>query len=228
MTHFAMPLILFDLDGTLVDSAPDLCASLNRIRQEEHLDPLPFPLLRQYAGSGARGLLKIGFDLTPEDSAFAELKDRFLNDYQKHCAEKVICFEGVMALLDQIEALGWQWGIVTNKFSCFTLPIVEKLGLAKRAAVIVSGDETGKLKPNPDNMLAALKRAGAKAHETPYVGDDIRDSKAASALGMPFAAAAWGYLREDFPIGEWHTDLIAQHPQEIFAWLQTLDSKRKL
>ena len=228
MTRLTMPLILFDLDGTLVDSAPDLCASLNRIRQEEHLDALPYATLRQYAGSGAKGLLKIGFNLTPDDPAFPQLKDRFLSDYQKHCTEKVICFNGVMELLDTIEASGWQWGIVTNKFSCFTLPIVEKLGLAKRAAVIVSGDETGKLKPNPDNMLVALKRAEAQAHETPYVGDDIRDSKVASVLGMPFAAAAWGYLREDFPIGEWHTDLIAQHPQEILGWLQTLKTKRQL
>lgn len=223
-----MALILFDLDGTLVDSAPDLCSSLNRIRQEEHLDPLPYDLLRPYAGSGAKGLLKVGFNLTPEDSAFLELKERFLTDYQSHCAEKVICFNGVMELLNEIEARGWQWGIVTNKFSCFTLPIVEKLGLTKRAAVIVSGDETGKLKPNPDNILVALKQNGAKAVETPYVGDDIRDSKAAAALGMPFAAAAWGYLREDFPIGQWHTDCIAQQPQEILIWLQTLESKYQL
>ena len=223
-----MPLVLFDLDGTLVDSAPDLCASLNRIRRSENLAPLPYNVLREYAGSGARGLLKIGFDITDQDPRFPELKERFLSDYQNHCAEKVCCFDGIEQTLEEIEQAGWQWGVVTNKFSNFTIPIMKKLGLYDRACVIISGDETGKLKPNPDNILVALKQNGAKAVETPYVGDDIRDSKAAAALGMPFAAAAWGYLREDFPIGQWHTDCIAQQPQEILIWLQTLESKHQL
>lgn len=222
-----MPLILFDLDGTLVDSAPDLCASLNRIRLSEGFDPLPFDVLRQYAGSGARGLLKIGFDLTPEDKRFPELKEHFLSDYQKHCAEKVSCFDGVPELLDNIEKAGWQWGVVTNKFACFTDPIMEKLGLYDRAAVIISGDETGKLKPNPDNMLIALERTGALAADTPYVGDDIRDAKVALTLGMPFAAAAWGYLRQDFPIAQWHADLIAQHPSDLLGWLETVQRNQR-
>lgn len=217
-----MPLILFDLDGTLVDSAPDLCASLNRIRQAEGLHPLPFDVLREYAGSGAKGLLKIGFNITPEDERFPELKERFLSDYQNHCSEKVTCFDGVYELLRNLEKANWQWGVVTNKFACFTDPIMKKLGLYERAAVIVSGDETGKLKPNPDNMLVALERTGVSPIDTPYVGDDIRDSKVARSLGMPFAAAAWGYLRQDFPIDGWQADIIAQHPRDLFNWLQTL------
>lgn len=222
-----MPLILFDLDGTLVDSAPDLCASLNRIRQEEGLEPLSFTLLREYAGSGARGLLKIGFDITESHPRFAELKDRFLTDYQAHCAEKVCCFNGVLEMLDAIEALGWHWGVVTNKFACFTDPIMKKLGLYNRAAVIVSGDATGKLKPNPDNMLIALQKSGAKSAETPYVGDDIRDSQVAQALQMPFAAASWGYLRRDFPINEWRADIIARSPTEIIGWLKGFQSENR-
>ena len=168
-----MPLILFDLDGTLVDSAPDLCASLNRIRRSEGLDDLPFDVLREYAGAGARGLLKIGFDLTPDS---------------------------LRKLLSALEQKGWEWGIVTNKFRCFTIPILQKLELLDRASVVVCGDETGKLKPNPDNLIAALEKARARAALTPYVGDDIRDSQAAAKLGMPFAAALWGYLRTDFPV----------------------------
>lgn len=220
-----MPLVLFDLDGTLVDSAPDLCASLNRIRRSENLAPLPYNVLREYAGSGARGLLKIGFDITDQDPRFPELKERFLSDYQNHCAEKVCCFDGIEQTLEEIEQAGWQWGVVTNKFSNFTIPIMKKLGLHDRACVIISGDETGKLKPHPDNMLVALNKMRALPQETPYVGDDIRDSKVAQTLGMPFAAATWGYLRQDFPIDEWHTHLVAHHPQELIGWLKVLPAK---
>lgn len=220
-----MPLVLFDLDGTLVDSAPDLCASLNRIRRSENLAPLPYNVLREYAGSGARGLLKIGFDITDQDPRFPELKERFLSDYQNHCAEKVCCFDGIEQTLEEIEQAGWQWGVVTNKFSNFTVPIMKKLGLYDRACVIISGDETGKLKPHPDNMLVALNKMRALPQETPYVGDDIRDSKVAQTLGMPFAAATWGYLRQDFPIDEWHTHLVAHHPQELIGWLKVLPVK---
>lgn len=220
-----MPLVLFDLDGTLVDSAHDLCASLNRIRRSENLAPLPYNVLREYAGSGARGLLKIGFDITDQDPRFPELKERFLSDYQNHCAEKVCCFDGIEQTLEEIEQAGWQWGVVTNKFSNFTVPIMKKLGLYDRACVIISGDETGKLKPHPDNMLVALNKMRALPQETPYVGDDIRDSKVAQTLGMPFAAATWGYLRQDFPIDEWHTHLVAHHPQELIGWLKVLPAK---
>lgn len=220
-----MPLVLFDLDGTLVDSAPDLCASLNRIRRSENLAPLPYNVLREYAGSGARGLLKIGFDITDQDPRFPKLKERFLSDYQNHCAEKVCCFDGIEQTLEEIEQAGWQWGVVTNKFSNFTVPIMKKLGLYDRACVIISGDETGKLKPHPDNMLVALNKMRALPQETPYVGDDIRDSKVAQTLGMPFAAATWGYLRQDFPIDEWHTHLVAHHPQELIGWLKVLPAK---
>lgn len=220
-----MPLVLFDLDGTLVDSAPDLCASLNRIRRSENLPSLPYNVLREYAGSGARGLLKIGFDITDQDPRFPELKERFLSDYQNHCAEKVCCFDGIEQTLEEIEQAGWQWGVVTNKFSNFTIPIMKKLGLYDRACVIISGDETGKLKPHPDNMLVALNKMRALPQETPYVGDDIRDSKVAQTLGMPFAAATWGYLRQDFPIDEWHTHLVAHHPQELIGWLKVLPAK---
>ena len=220
-----MPLVLFDLDGTLVDSAPDLCASLNRIRRSENLAPLPYNVLREYAGSGARGLLKIGFDITDQDPRFPELKERFLSDYQNHCAEKVCCFDGIEQTLEEIENAGWQWGVVTNKFSNFTIPIMKKLGLYERACVIISGDETGKLKPHPDNMLVALNKMRTLPQETPYVGDDIRDSKVAQTLGMPFAAATWGYLRQDFPIDEWHTHLVAHHPQELIGWLKVLPAK---
>ena len=220
-----MPLVLFDLDGTLVDSAPDLCASLNRIRRSENLAPLPYNVLREYAGSGARGLLKIGFDITDQDPRFPELKERFLSDYQNHCAEKVCCFDGIEQTLEEIEQAGWQWGVVTNKFSNFTVPIMKKLGLYDRACVIISGDETGKLQPHPDNMLVALNKMRALPQATPYVGDDIRDSKVAQTLGMPFAAATWGYLRQDFPIDEWHTHLVAHHPQELIGWLKVLPAK---
>lgn len=212
------PLILFDLDGTLVDSAPDLACSLNRLRQEKGLPPLDYATIRPHAGMGARGMLKLGFGLTPEDPDFAEMRERFFDDYATHCSERVVMFDGIGLLLTQIESAGWKWGIVTNKHSRFTYPVLEKLQLAGRAAVVACGDTTGKLKPNPDNLLYALNACSQPASEALYVGDDLRDCQAARACDLPFVAASWGYLGAHADIESWHADFIAADPQKAFAW----------
>lgn len=213
------PLILFDLDGTLVDSAPGLVDAINRLRQKRNLPALPYNLVRPYAGMGARGLLKIGLDMQDTDPLFEDTKKEFLDDYEAHCTENIEMFSGIDELLSQIEQRGWQWGIVTNKFECFAKPILEKLGLLERATVLVCGDATMKLKPHPDNLILALQKTSREATECVYVGDDIRDAQAAGKLPMPFAAASWGYLGQVQDIGEWSAQYVAMDPMDLLEWL---------
>ncbi len=214
------PFILFDLDGTLIDSAPDLVASLNRLRTNAGLEAMPFSQLRAHAGRGARGLLEVGLSVTPDDAIYEQLKTEFLDDYTKHCCDHVIAFEGIGLLLSAIEKLGWDWGIVTNKNSAFTDPIVNHLKWNERAKIIVSGDATGKLKPNPDNLFWALEKSGHQAAQTVYIGDDLRDCQAAHAAKLPFVAASWGYLGKSRDINQWQADFIAQNPEELLIWLK--------
>lgn len=214
------PFVLFDLDGTLIDSAPDLVASLNRLRTHAGLEELPFSKLRQHAGRGARGLLEVGLSVTPDDVLYEQLKTEFLDDYSKHCCEHVIAFDGIGLLLNSIEKQGWDWGIVTNKNSVFTNPIVEHLQWTQRAKIIISGDATGKLKPQPDNILFALEKSGHEAAETVYIGDDLRDCLAAHAAKIPFIAASWGYLGKNRDIAQWQADFIAQNTDKLLIWLK--------
>lgn len=220
-----MPLMLFDLDGTLVDSAPDLVASMNRLRHSMALEELPYETLREYAGAGARGLLWASFGLKPEDETFEKLKAEFLANYQAHCCDHVTIFDGITSLLDTLEARGWQWGIVTNKFASFTEPLVKKAGFAQRAAAVISGDATAHLKPHPDNLFVALEKIGATAETCIYVGDDIRDAKAARAAGMDFIAVDWGYIRHDTPIQTWGANYIAHQPDDIIQLLPQLEGR---
>ena len=216
------PLILFDLDGTLIDSAPQLAASINRLRQRRSLEPLPYHLLRQHAGMGAKGLLKIALNMSENDPLFVQTKEEFLSDYQEHCTENIKLFSGVEYLLNSIENNEWDWGIVTNKFECFTLPILRELNLLERASVVVCGDATMKLKPNPDNLLLALQKASRKAQECIYVGDDIRDAQAASKIPIDFAAASWGYLGLVPNLGQWSAQYVASSPEDLTEWLNSI------
>lgn len=213
------PLILFDLDGTLVDSAPELVASINRLREKRSLTPLPYCQLRPHAGMGAKGLLKAGLDMNEDDPLFAQTKEEFLGDYQTHCADNIVMFDGIPELLFQIERQGWKWGVVTNKFECFALPILEKLNLLTRASVVVCGDATMKLKPHPDNLILALQKTAREASECVYVGDDIRDAQAAAKIPMAFVAASWGYLGKVQNIGQWSANHVASDPLDLMEWL---------
>ena len=216
----AARLVLFDLDGTLVDSAPDLAAAANAMRTARGLAPLPLALLRPMVGTGARGMVGIALGVRPEEEAFGELRDEFLRRYAAMLLERTAVFEAVEPVLDRLDAEGWCWGIVTNKAERFTRPLVEGLGLHARAAVIISGDTTPHSKPHPAPLLEAARRAGFEAAACVYIGDDLRDVQAGHAAGMLTLAAAWGYLGDGAPIGAWGAHAVLAEPADLLQWLQ--------
>ncbi len=211
--------VLFDLDGTLADTAADLGAILNRLRLEEGLEPLPAGTIRPHVSHGVRGLLRIGFALAPGDAPYAELNRRFLERYGQALCVGTTLFDGMAGLLDRLEGGGVKWGVVTNKTARFTLPLLEALGLARRSACIVSGDSAPRPKPAPDPLLLASAIVGAEPERCLYVGDDLRDVQAGRAAGMGTAVAAWGYLGDARPLEEWGADTIIQSPAEVLGLL---------
>lgn len=212
--------ILFDLDGTLADTAADLGAVLNRLRSEAGQAPLPAATIRPHVSKGVRGLLGIGFALAPGDDGYAELHQRFLAYYGDSLCVATTLFEGVLGLLASLEAEGIKWGVVTNKTSRYTLPVMAALGLGRRAACIVSGDSSPRPKPAADPLLLASTLAGALPARCLYVGDDLRDMQAARAAGMGAIAAAWGYLGDGLPLDAWGADAIIQSPGELTGLLR--------
>ena len=212
--------ILFDLDGTLADTAADLGAVLNRLRSEAGQAPLPAATIRPHVSKGVRGLLGIGFALAPGDDGYAELHQRFLAYYGDSLCVATTLFEGVLGLLASLEAEGIKWGVVTNKTSRYTLPVMAALGLGRRAACIVSGDSAPRPKPAADPLLLASTLAGALPARCLYVGDDLRDMQAARAAGMGAIAAAWGYLGDGLPLDAWGADAIIQSPGELTGLLR--------
>lgn len=207
--------IFFDLDGTLADTAPDLGAALNHVRREEGLAPVPIPELRPVVSQGVRGLLRVGFGLQPEDSAYPALQERVLAYYEKGICLETTLFPGIAALLDTLESGGIAWGIVTNKRARYTAPLVRALRLEERAAAVVSGDTAGRPKPAPEPMLHACNAAGVAPANCWYVGDDLRDIQAAHAANMPAIAAVWGYLGDGLPPEQWQADALAHSPADI-------------
>lgn len=221
MTEYSpIRFILFDLDGTLFDSAPDLVGAANRLRTRRGLLALPFKEVRSHAGRGARGLIEVTLGLSPEDECYANIQKEFLDDYQTHCCQDSHLFAEVQTMFDELKKRNIPWGIVTNKHARFTLPIAQATGMAQEARVIVCGDATGKLKPAPDNLLLALEKTGFKASETLYVGDDFRDAQAARNAGMRFAAAAYGYLGLVNDVSSWQADCVLETPLQIIEEIQ--------
>ena len=212
--------VLFDLDGTLADTAADLGAVLNRLRSEAGQAPLPAATIRPHVSKGVRGLLGIGFALEPGDDGYAELHQRFLAYYGDSLCVATTLFEGVPGLLASLEAEGIKWGVVTNKTSRYTLPVMATLGLGRRAACIVSGDSSPRPKPAADPLLLACTLAGALPARCLYVGDDLRDMQAARAAGMGAIAAAWGYLGDGLPLDAWGADAIIQSPGDLTGLLR--------
>jgi N-acetyl-D-muramate 6-phosphate phosphatase len=212
--------ILFDLDGTLVDTAPDLGYALN-LQLAKHGKPqLPDMVIRPVASHGSRGLLGLGFGVTPEDAEFAALREEYLDLYDQVFTRSPRLFAGMEQVLEQLEAKGFKWGIVTNKPARFTRPLMKRLGLDDRAACIVSGDDASKPKPSPETLLLACKQAQVKPSQCIYVGDAERDIEAGKAAGMKTAVALFGYIAaSDKPL-EWGADKLIATPQEI---LQLID-----
>ncbi len=211
--------VLFDLDGTLIDSAPDLAGAANALRAERGLDPLPLEILRPWVGAGARGMLAAGLDLHPHHSDFEPLKNRFLALYEDRLLHATEAFLGVPELLDALTHRGLRWGIVTNKAERFTLPIHQGLHLLQGAAVVVGGDTTPHAKPHPAPLLAACERMGLSSDDCIYVGDDLRDIQAARAAGMGSVAVRWGYLGVHADINTWGADHVIEEPTALLALL---------
>ncbi|SFF34371.1 phosphoglycolate phosphatase [Fontimonas thermophila] len=210
-----MRALLFDLDGTLVDTAPDLGAAANHVRSCIGLPPLPIEAYRPVASAGARGLLARALAITPEHPEFDARRECFLTYYRAHIAEHSRPFDGIPTLLERCRVEGLRWGVVTNKPGWLTRPLLEALGLAAFAACIVSADEVSCPKPAPDSLLRACTLLDLSPRDCVYVGDDRRDIIAGVAAGMPTVAAAWGYLGENAPIETWGADLVAQSPHAL-------------
>ena len=211
--------VLFDLDGTLVDTAPDLGHALNLQRARHGLPPLDDAAIRPQASHGARGLLGLGFGLHPDDPAFARMREEFLQLYADNLFHHSRPFDGIVDLLVELEARGYAWGVVTNKPARFTEPLMSILELAERARCIVSGDTCPHPKPHPAPMLAAAELCGARPDECLYLGDAERDVEAARAAGMPALVAAWGYIDADDRPHEWGAHGHILHPLDTLAYL---------
>jgi N-acetyl-D-muramate 6-phosphate phosphatase len=212
--------VLFDLDGTLIDSAPDLAAAANHLRTVRGIEPLPMAALRPMVGSGARGMVGLAFGVKPGDDQFDALRTEFLDRYAAHSLVHTAVFEHMVPVLAALDARQVRWGIVTNKAERYTQPIVAGLGLAQRAAVVISGDTTPHSKPHPAPLIEAAERMRINPRHCVYVGDDMRDIRAGKAAGMAALAAAWGYLGDGLPIDAWEADHILQRPSDLLHWLQ--------
>ena len=210
--------VLFDLDGTLVDTAPDLGHAANLVRADLGLRPLPLADYRPVASAGARGLLGVALGITPEHVDYAARTQRFLALYREHIVRHSALFDGMEELLATIAARGLRWGIVTNKPAWLTGPIVD--GLALRVDCAVSADQVARAKPAPDALLHACALIDITPDDCWYVGDDLRDIVAGRAAGMLTVAADWGYLGDDAVIADWGADAIAATPRELASWLR--------
>lgn len=213
-------LVLFDLDGTLADTAPDLAAAVNRMLVSRGRAALPLASLRPLVSQGARGMIGRGFGKAPGDDGFEELRQEFFTEYESALCEGSALFPGMDAVLQSLEAAGMRWGVVTNKIARFTDPLVHALGLAQRAACVVSGDTTPHAKPHPAPLLHALRAASCSAAEAIYVGDDLRDVQAARAADMRAVVAAYGYLGEGEPPRAWGADAVIDDPRELLQWVR--------
>lgn len=211
--------VLFDLDGTLADTAPDIAAALNTLRAEQGQAPLPYTVIRPVVSHGTTALVQLGCGIEPSDAAFEALRGRFLELYGAGLAEHTRLFPGMPELLARLEAQGLNWGIVTNKPSFLTDPLVKQLGLEARAACVVSGDTTKARKPDPAPMLHACALAGSSAAECLYVGDAQRDIEAGRNAGMGTLVALYGYISEQDTPQDWGASGMVEEPDAIWAWI---------
>lgn len=211
--------VFFDLDGTFADTAPDLGAALNHVRGLHDLPPLPLETIRPQASHGARGLLGLGFGISPEDARFTPLREAFLDYYAAHICDHTRLFPGMAQLVESIERKGLPWGIVTNKPHRFTLPLMQALGYAEQAACLVSGDTCAYAKPHPLPLLHAAQLASTEPAHSLFLGDDLRDVQAGRAAGMQTAIARYGYIDPHANLANWQADTIIDNPAELIARL---------
>ncbi len=207
--------VLFDLDGTLVDTAPDFVRILNQLRSADNLPPLPFNTIRSQVSNGARALVKLGFDLQEDSDAFNERLNTLLKLYEKELAVESRLFTGLDEALQLLEAHDIPWGVVTNKPSRYTIPLLKGLKLDQRCAVAVCPDHVENKKPHPEPLLTACEWISVPPNQTLYVGDHLRDIEAGRAAGNTTIAAAWGYLNPGENVSDWQADIILHTPQEL-------------
>jgi len=210
--------VLFDLDGTLADTAPDLAYALNTLRASRGMPALPLAATRPVTSHGARGLLGVGFEITPGHPEYDALRDEFLTLYAANLCRATKLFPGMPELLSRLEERGMPWGVVTNKLERFALPLLEKLDLSARAACLIGGDTTPRGKPHPEPLLAASRVIGIEPPACVYVGDDRRDIEAGRAAGMRTAVAGWGYLNGS-DSETWGGDWTLARPEDLLGVL---------
>lgn len=210
--------VLFDLDGTFADTAPDLGYAVNQMRIARGLEPVPEAKTRPVTSSGARGLLGAGFGMTPEHAEFPAMREEFLSIYEANLCRETRLFDGMAELVSTLEKRGLTWGIVTNKAERFALPLIDLLGYGARAACVIGGDTTGKLKPHPEPLYAACKAIGIAPEHCVYVGDDERDVQAGRAAGMSTIAVQYGYLNGSNPAA-WGADAVIDTPLDTLRFL---------
>ncbi len=212
--------VLFDLDGTLIDSAPDLGAAADKMRTDRGLPSFPLENYRFMAGAGARGMLNVAFNMTPNHADFDDMKEEFFRNYEASFTQRTFAFDGVSQMIDKINLAGMKWGVVTNKSERFTRPLTQAMSLFKTAGTIVSGDTTPHAKPHPAPVLEAARQLGLVPQQCVYVGDDERDIVAGRAAGMATIAAAYGYLGSSSNTGKWNADAVIKNPAELLQFLQ--------
>jgi 2-phosphoglycolate phosphatase len=210
--------VLFDLDGTLLDTAPDLAFALNALRVECGLPELPFAPIRAQVSNGSVAVVRVGFP-DAEAQRFAQLRERFLQIYRSHLARETRLFPGFDRVLTQLEAHCLPWGIVTNKPAGFTEPLLQQLGLYTRASCVLSGDSLPVTKPDPLPLITACERIGVQPNRALYLGDALRDAQAARAAGMTALGARFGYIAPDEDVSGWPVDAWIDSPHELLAWV---------
>jgi phosphoglycolate phosphatase len=211
--------VLFDLDGTLIDTAPDLGFALNEVRRENDLPSLPLDVLRPMASAGARGLLDAGFGIKPAHETFEPLRRRFLEIYRANLTRQSRLFDGMPEILTLLQQREIAWGIVTNKPGWLTQPLLAELDLPWTPACVISGDSAAQPKPHPAPMLLASTQCGVAPASCVMIGDDERDVVSGRAAGLFTVAAGWGYIQPDQLPSDWGADVMLQTPQELLLWL---------
>ncbi|NCN97853.1 MAG: HAD-IA family hydrolase [Rhodoferax sp.] len=212
--------VLFDLDGTLIDSAPDLAAAVDTMRTARGMSSLPLSVYRPMAGAGARGMLGVAFGMTPEHPDFLTLRDEFFCNYERCMTQRTQIFEGVPELLSMLAGQGLKWGVVTNKSERFTLPLTRSMAMFRSAGAIISGDTTPHAKPHPAPLLEAAHRLGVQPKYCVYVGDDERDITAGLAAGMATVAVTYGYLGQQADITRWGAHASINCVNDLWPLLQ--------
>ncbi len=214
--------LVFDLDGTLLDTAPDFVVVVNKLRAEYDRPPLPAETIRRSVSNGARALVCLAFDITPEHTDFLPLRERLLEIYSDNLATHSRLFPGIQAVLDRLEQWGLPWGIATNKPATYTLPLMKALDLKPAPESIICPDHVAERKPHPESLYLAAKHLGCEPEHILYLGDHQRDIECGQRAGSVTLAAAYGYIEEGDDIDAWGADFRVEHASEILGIVESL------